>query len=278
VNEINLIPLTDPHDPRVGEYRQLRQNRLLGPVPGAPEGLFIAEGDKVVRVMLSAGLYPCRSVLLAEPRLHAALPWLADLPLATPVYVAPQPVMDQIAGFAIHRGVLASGLRRPEPDLAQTLAHAGALLVLEGLANHDNLGGLFRAAAALAQRPALVLDPTCCDPLYRKAVRVSMGHALRVPYLRPRPWTGVIERLHGLGFTTLALCLDPDAEPITTIGPVSRPALLLGAEGPGLTQSLRTQARRRVRIPMTPGIDSLNVVTAAAVALHRLCADPTRPT
>lgn len=282
--QFDPIRVTDPDDPRIAEYRNLRENRLPTPLPDAPHGVCIAEGEKVVRLLLNGpdataetgGGLPCRfrprSVLVAERRLSVDREWLEPLGRRAPVYTADRVVMDTIVGFPIHRGVLASVYRLPEPPIRDLLAAADTLLLLEGIANHDNMGGLFRTAAALAHRPAILLDPTCCDPLYRKAIRVSMGHALRVPFATLAPWPLHLDRARDAGFRIAALTTDRAATDLATIErrPGDRVALLLGAEGPGLSPESVRHADDLVRITMAPAIDSLNVVTAAAVALHRL--------
>jgi tRNA G18 (ribose-2'-O)-methylase SpoU len=269
---IEPIRIDHPDDPRIGEFRALRENRLHAPAPEAPHGVFIAEGEKVVRLLARGERFRTRAVLIAAERLERDGSWLAAFAADVPIYAAPRPTMDAIVGFPIHRGVLASGLRRPDPTPAELLHGASAVVALEGTANHDNLGGIFRAAAALADRPAVLLDPTCCDPLYRKAIRVSMGHALRVPFARLAPWPSGLAGLADAGFETIALTTDAGAEDIAGLQPHPgrKPALLLGAEGGGLSPAAAAMARRRVRIAMTSGVDSLNVVTAAAIALHRL--------
>ena len=269
-NALNTIAIDDPDDPRIAAYRSLRENRLPKPTDDAPHGLFIAEGEKVVRRFAEgASRFELASVLLAESRFERDRPWLAGLPDGTPIYLAGRPVMDAIVGFPIHRGVLAAGLRMPKPPIADLLAEAQTVLVLEGLANHDNVGGIFRVAAALCQKPLVLLDPTSCDPLYRKAIRVSMGHALAVPFARLPDWPNGLAELASAGFETLALGLAGDAPPMHGWRPSSdRVAWLLGAEGPGLSDAALAAADAVVRIDMEPGVDSLNVVTAAAIALH----------
>ncbi|MEO1534836.1 MAG: RNA methyltransferase [Planctomycetota bacterium] len=269
-NPLNTIAIADPADARLAPYRQLRENRLARPTPDAPHGTFIAEGEKVVRRFAEgASRFGLHSVLLAAVRLERDRSWLERLPEGTPIYLAERPVMDAIVGFPIHRGVLAAGLRVPDPPIADLLAQSETVLVLEGLANHDNVGGIFRAAAALAGKPLILLDPTSCDPLYRKAIRVSMGHALAVPFARIDDLPAGLGVLADGGFETFALGLHPDAERLDEWRPRShRVAWLLGAEGPGLTDAAIAAAQRVVRIDMEPGVDSLNVVTAAAIALH----------
>ena len=244
---------------------------------GAPQGVFIAEGDKVVRLLLLQSRYRVRSLLISSSRMELAGEYASIVGDAVPVYVADRAVMDEIVGFPIHRGVLASGIREATPSLDAVLAKARACLVLESLANHDNVGGMMRVAAALGGCddegvPAcpVVMDRVTCDPLYRKAIRVSMGHALRVPFAGVESVSGSLGELDRLGFTTVALTTEGGAVPLDEVGEVERPALLLGTEGEGLSEASQSQVKVRVRIPMSPGVDSLNVVTAAAVALSRL--------
>lgn len=274
---VNLIPVASPEDDRLIEYRQLRENRLSGPMPGAPHGVFIAEGDKVVRLLLDRSRYRVRSLLVSERRIELASELALLAGEVVPVYVAPQAAMDSVVGFEIHRGVLASGVREANPAAREILDGARACLALESLANHDNVGGLMRVAAALGGVdeggvPAcpVLLDRGACDPLYRKAIRVSMGHALRVPFARLDPWHEGLAELTALGFTLVALTTEDGAVPIEEVGVIERPAILLGAEGPGLEERTRSLACVRVRIPMSVGVDSLNVVTAGAIALNRL--------
>lgn len=275
-----IIPLEapiPPEDDRLIEYRQLRENRLARPLPGAPHGVFIAEGEKVVRLLLEGGLYRPRSLLLSAKREELAREFAEIAPPGVPIYLADQALMDEIVGFPIHRGVLASGVREPLPAAGEILRGSRACLILEGLANHDNVGGMMRLAAALggltpdgAPACPVLLDPASCDPLYRKSVRVSMGHALRVPHTRLPFWPGGLELVREAGLMTIALTTDTDATDLDEVGEIARPALLLGEEGAGLSEKSQRLVDVRVRIPMTPGVDSLNVVTAAAIALSRL--------
>ena len=276
-NEANVIQIDDPVDDRLIEYRCLRENRLARAMVGAPDGVFIAEGEKVVRLLLSRSRYRVRSLLLSSNRMELAEEYASLVGDGVPVYVADRSVMDEIVGFPIHRGVLASGIREPAGSLDSVLAGARACLVLESLANHDNVGGMMRVAAALggcdeAGWPVcpVVMDRATCDPLYRKAIRVSMGHALRVPFVGVDSVPGSLGELDRLGLTTVALTTEADAVALDEVGEIERPALLLGTEGDGLSEAAQSQVKVRVRIPMTPGVDSLNVVTAAAIALSRL--------
>jgi tRNA G18 (ribose-2'-O)-methylase SpoU len=261
-----LIQIDDPADPRIAAYVAVRERDLVGRRDG-----FIAEGEVVLRVLLSPNARAkAASVLVAESRLARLAPLLEGLAADQPVYVARQGVMDAIAGFHIHRGMLAHGLRPPDPGAAALLAglpDRALALALFGVSNHDNIGGLFRNAAAFGAG-AVLLDPACCDPLYRKAIRVSVGAALKVPFARLTAGEDAIAVLARAGFVALALS-PVGAEPLTGLARPDRAALLLGAEGPGLPADILARARR-VAIPMAAGWDSLNVAAASAVALHEL--------
>ena len=254
----------DPDDPRIALYRDVRDRDLRG-----REGAFMAEGEVVLRTALRDGRHPIESVLLLDRRLPKLLDALDALPEPAPVYLAPQTVLDAVAGFPLHRGVLALGRRAPDPgaDALLSLPGPARVLVLFGIANHDNMGGLFRNAAAFGAR-AVLLDAECCDPLYRKSVRVSVGAALTTPFARLAPGEDVLARLSAHGFEALALS-PAGAEPLHRLRPPERAALLLGAEGPGLAPDVLVRART-VAIPMIGRFDSLNVATAGALALHRL--------
>jgi tRNA G18 (ribose-2'-O)-methylase SpoU len=262
---VEPIPIIDPADPRIAAYRDIRERDLVG-----REGLFVAEGEVVLRHLVSSPRHAPVSVLLAEKRVDGLAPLLAGLPPDVPVYAAAQPVLDAIAGFPLHRGILAIGRPAPEPEPAALLASLPAralVLALFGIANHDNMGGLFRNAAAFGV-DAVLLDRTCCDPLYRKAIRVSVGGVLRVPYLRLTAEVDPVNLLTDAGFTPLALS-PAGEEPLHRLTPPERAAVLLGAEGPGLPAALLARCRT-VSIPMAAGFDSLNVATTAGIVLHRL--------
>lgn len=280
---LHLIPIDTIADPRVAEYAGLRDAQLRALAAGHAPGVFLAEGELVVRQLIESRL-TVRSVLLTPQRLTTMRDALERIRPGVPVYVAEQDVMNGVVGFNIHRGVLAAGARPEEPPLEGVLAASGSLVLLEDLANHDNVGGIFRAAAALAgvacletDGPArgcsVLLSPQSCDPLYRKAIRVSIGTALHVPFARLDPWREGLDRVKRAGFTLVALTPAADAVPINSFAPgsVERPGLLLGAEGPGLAAESMAAADLRVRIPMDPRVDSLNVVVAAGIALQRLC-------
>ena len=257
--------ITDPQDERIADYRALTDVELRTRWE-PPNGLFIAEGELVVQRAIKAG-YRLRSVLIDEKRVEQ----LAWLPAEAPLYTGVPAVLEAITGFHVHRGVLASFHRRPLPDLAEVVAGARRLAVLEGLNSHTNLGALFRSAAALGI-DAVVLSPTCADPLYRRSVRVSMGEVLAIPYARAEPWPAALATIREAGFTLMAMTPAADAVPLQHLSAAqrARPALLLGAEGPGLTRPALAASEIRVAIPMHHEVDSLNVATAAAIAFWEL--------
>ncbi|MCC6320714.1 MAG: RNA methyltransferase [Phycisphaerales bacterium] len=279
---MNLVPIQDLSDPRLAPYANMRDAELAqraDPLdPAAHGGLFIAEGELVVQRLIESS-FPTQSVLLTSTRLEAMRPALARLPASTPVFLADPPLLSRIVGFNMHRGVLAIGLRTPPAPLDPLLDLPGPLLVLEDLTNHDNLGGIFRNAAALGGPGcAVLLSPRCADPLYRKSLRVSMGHILSIPFARLADWPGDLARITAAGFDTLAMTLAPgsiDLETAATVNRHRRAAIVLGTEGVGLSPAALTACVRRVRIDMRPTpegriIDSLNVAMAAGIALYRL--------
>lgn len=263
-----LVPISDPTDRRLESYRHLRERDLVG-----REGHFIAEGEVVLRVLASAPRFPLRSCLIAENRLAAITDCLAPLPDEVEVFVAPRPVLEAVAGFDVHRGVLALG-SRPDPEpLVTMLSRIGeraTVLVALGIANHDNMGGLFRNAAAFGV-DALLLDHASCDPLYRKAIRVSVGGVFRVPFMRAAASTTADpfgSDLELLGFERVAL--SPRAPlPLEAYQRPGRVAVYVGAEGAGLAAEVLV-GTRALSIPMRDGFDSLNVATSAAIALYHL--------
>jgi tRNA G18 (ribose-2'-O)-methylase SpoU len=265
-----VIPIDDPDDPRLADYRAVRERDLVG-----RQGRFIAEGVVVLEKLIHAGRHPLRSVLVAEKRVEGLAPMLGRLPSGVEVYAASQTVMDAVVGFAIHRGVLAAGTRA-DPDVDTLLAglpEAALVMGLVGIANHDNMGGLFRNAAAFGV-DAVLLDETCCDPLYRKAIRVSVGAALTVPFARSGASVDLAARLQAQGFAVLAL--SPRGEtPLAELDSGPRTAVLFGAEGPGLPESVMARART-VRIDMAGAFDSLNVATTSGIVLHQLAAASVR--
>ena len=259
-----MVLITDPEDERIADYRALTDVELRTRWE-PPNGLFIAEGELVLRRALRAGYLP-RSVLVDAKRVDQ-LPG----PIGAPVYAAGQDVLERTTGFHVHRGVLASFHRRPLPPAADVLAAATRVAVLEDVNNHTNLGAIFRGAAALGM-DAVLLSPSCADPLYRRSVRVSMGEVFAVPYARLDPWPAALAEVKAAGYRLLALTPAPDALPIQRLDRAARdrPALLLGAEGSGLTTAVLRAADHRVVIPMRAGVDSLNVAAAAAVAFWEL--------
>ncbi len=262
-----MILIDDPDDPRIAVYRDVRERDLVG-----REGLFIAEGEGVLGHLIASSRFETSSVLLAERRAQKLAPLVAKARPGTPIYVASQPVIDAIAGFHLHRGVLAVG-RKPAaaaPEaLLDGLPEGAFVLALFGIRNHDNVGGLFRNAAALGAA-AVLLDSSSCDPLYRKAIRVSVGAALLVPFVQLRPDQDAVAMLKQRGFEVLALS-PAGAESLTDLIPKTRTAVILGSEGPGLPEAILSRCRT-VRIPMAAGFDSLNVATTGGIVLHHLAA------
>lgn len=257
------LVIADPDDPRIAPYRHIRERDLVG-----RESRFIAEGEVVVQVLAAHRPELIQSLLIDGRRLDKLAPVVRRLPADAPLYVADQSVLDAIAGFHLHRGILALGRKPATPDLGALLSAAeGPALAMVGIANHDNMGGLFRNAAAFGVGAAL-LDSTCCDPFYRKALRVSVGGVLRTPFAKLAPGIDVIDALEAAGYAPIAL--SPSGEtPLHRFQPPPRAALVVGAEGPGLPETMLARCRT-VSIPMAAGFDSLNVAVAAGVALHHL--------
>jgi len=260
-----IIEIYDPDDPRIDHYRDIRERDLVGRA-----GLFVAEGKVVVEKLVGTALHRPLSLLIAAKRLDGLQPLLAQLADDVPVFVAAQPVLDAIAGFAMHRGILAIGRRTDVPDADALLARLrgdGDVLLLSGIANHDNIGGIFRNAAAFGAA-AVLLDADCCDPLYRKAIRVSVGATLLVPTARLGRDEDALALLDRHGFAPVALS-PAGATPLADWRPGPRNAMLLGAEGPGLSADILARARS-LRIAMAAGFDSLNVATTSGIVLHHL--------
>jgi len=295
VQHFTFVP--DDGDPRLADYVRLTDVELRKSLE-AEHGLFMAEGEKVIRRAAAAG-YAVRS-LLATERKAAALADLADLAATcgAPAYVVPEPVAERLTGYHVHRGALAAMTRRPLPAVAEVLGRAGApdladmaghanvggavrptgpasrILVLEDIIDHGNVGGIFRCAAALGV-DAVILSPRCADPLYRRAIKVSMGAVFAIPYARMTDWYGGLAELRAAGFRLLALTPDQSAAHLDTVPLGDRVGLMLGTEGDGLSSRWLHEADAPVCIPMHPGalaagVDSLNVVAAAAIACHSL--------
>lgn len=264
-----IVRIEDPEDARIEPYRQVRERDLVG-----REGRFIAEGEVVLRTLVSSPLVRPVSLLVAEHRLQRLEPILERLDETVPVYAAGQGVLDAIAGFPLHRGLLGIGERTRTPTPAELLAAAperALVLALFGIGNHDNMGGLFRNAAAFGA-DAVVIDADCCDPLYRKAIRVSVGAALTVPFARGGRGAELAARLQAAGFSVVAL--SPRGEiGLAELSRAPRTAVLFGAEGPGLPPEVMANVRS-VRIEMAGGFDSLNVATTSGIVLHHLVANP----
>jgi tRNA G18 (ribose-2'-O)-methylase SpoU len=292
---LRTVEVGSADDPRLTDYTRLTDAGLRTHLE-AEHGLLIAEGTKVITRAVAAG-YPVRSMLLGRARL-ADLPALGEAagaapspaspasaspssgsePGSTPVYVVPDEVAERLTGYRVHRGALASLGRRPLPGVREVISGARRIVVLEDLVDHGNVGAIFRCAAALGV-DAVVLSPRCADPLYRRSVKVSMGAVFAIPYARMAGWYDGLADLTSAGFLVLALTPDEGATPmgaaLRACGPV---ALLLGTEGDGLSARWLHEADEAVRIPMNPaaraaGVDSLNVVAAAAIAFHLLTSD-----
>jgi tRNA G18 (ribose-2'-O)-methylase SpoU len=262
--------IEDLGDPRLADYRDLRDAELR-----RRRGLFIAESREVVRRLLTAGRFRVRSVLLTPPFLDGLRDLLETSGAGVDVLLTSPDTIRSVVGFDFHRGCIAIGERGLEPFLEQVLGPPGArrLLVLEELANPDNVGGVFRNAMAFGV-DGVLLSPGCADPLYRKTIRVSIGSSLSVPFRRLADWPASLARLRESGYTIVGLTPLAEAIDIVEFG-TARPiperlALLLGAEGSGLSPLARRAADLEVRIKMSAAADSLNVATACGIALHRL--------
>lgn len=272
-----VIQIDSADDPRIAEYRNVPDPVLL-----RERGLFVAEGRLVVRLLLDESRHRVRSLLVSPPALDALgtvpgtercqAPFVASADL--PVYVAPVDVLAGVVGFNIHRGCLALGERPPSLPVDAALSSAGRarlIVIAEQVSNADNIGALFRNARAFGAG-CVLLSPGCCDPLYRKAVRVSIGATLRVPFAEVADWPAGLEAVRASGFDIIALTPHPDAREVAALaGARPRPvALLLGHEGAGLTPAALASADQHARIAMHDGVDSVNVATAAAIAMYVL--------
>ncbi|MFN7178817.1 TrmH family RNA methyltransferase [Hyphomonas sp.] len=259
----NLVRITDSRDPRVAAFLSIRERDLAG----AHGGRFIVEGKVTLETLLRRSRFAIESLFLCETRLAPLAGLLALVPHTVPIYAAPQGVMDDVAGFPMHRGILACGMKGAPLAPADILPTDGpsTALLLAGLSNHDNVGACFRNAAAFGAA-AVLLDAESCDPLYRKSIRVSSGASLWLPFAHGGTGASLIEAAETAGHEVWALTPRADAKPLPSLEVPPRVALLMGAEGPGLPSDLIARARP-VRIPMTDGFDSLNVATAAALAM-----------
>lgn len=258
-----LVPIDDPDDPRIAAYRDIRERDLVG-----RQGRFVAEGTVVLDTLIRSRAHRAESLLIAQHRVATLEPMWSRLPDDVPVFSAAQAVVDAVAGFPLHRGALAIGRRAEERGVDALLAGtSGDVLLLCGIANHDNMGGLFRNAAAFGIG-AVLLDADCCDPLYRKAIRVSVGAALTVPCARLARGEDPLALLDRHRISPVALS-PTGAMPLADWQPSKRAAVVLGAEGPGLAPDLMARMAT-VRIAMAPGFDSLNVATTSGIVLHHL--------
>jgi tRNA G18 (ribose-2'-O)-methylase SpoU len=261
---VAIQEISDPADPRLADYRDLRDVQMRKHLE-AEHGLFLAEGEKVVRRAVEAGFTP-RSFLMAPRWLEG----LADVLATTdaPCYVMPESLAEEVTGFHVHRGALASLERRPLPSVSTVLEGARSVLVLEDIIDHTNVGAILRSGAALGF-DAVLLAPRCADPLYRRSIKVAMGAVFTMPWTRLPDWHDALPSLSAAGFTTVALTLADDAVPVEqAVAGLDKVALVLGSEGHGLSPHWEQSADRRAIIPMREGIDSLNVAAATAVACY----------
>lgn len=264
-----LIEITDPGDLRIAEFTSIRERDLTG-----RRGQFVAEGTVVLSMLAKAhagfGSVRAEKLLLLKNRVAGLSDLIERFPEDIPVYVAEAAVLDAVAGFHLHRGVLALGSRSAPPelnDLVAGLPESSLALVGCGISNHDNIGALFRNAAGFTA-DAVLLDETCCDPLYRKALRVSVGSVLTVPYARQGSAEEVLRALATAGFEIWALSPAGGVE-IGAVPPGRRVALVMGTEGEGLPPAILNRFRS-ARIAQAPGLDSLNVGTASGIALYAI--------
>ncbi len=262
-----LIDIDDAADPRLDDFRDLTVADRRPDRPGG-RGLVIAEGTVVVRRLLSSP-YPVRALLGVPKRIGELVDDLATLDM--PAYVTSDRVMTEVVGFHLNRGVLAVADRAPRPTLDEVVVDARVLAVVEGVNDHENLGAMFRNAAALGV-DGVLLGAGCADPLYRRSVRVSMGHVLRMPFTVAEQWPHALDELRKHGFHVAAFTPRAEAVTLRDVREAGhcRIALLFGSEGHGLSQAALDAADSEVRIPMASGVDSLNVATAAAVAFYEL--------
>ncbi len=271
-----LIPVDDPQDDRLSDFVALRDVQLRRSLE-SERGLFIAEGEKVVRRSVEAGFHP-RSFLMAPRWLPTLADVLALVP-TVPCYVVTEQLAEQVTGFHVHRGALASLHRKASPTVAEVVDGARRLVVLEDVVDSANVGAIFRSAAALGA-DGVLLSPRCADPLYRRSLKVAMGAVLSLPWTRLPDWYDALPELSRAGFATVALTPDPDAIELSAAAAElsgTRLALVVGSEGPGLSGRWQAAADVRVRIPMARGVDSLNVAAATAVACYALRKAQTAP-
>jgi tRNA G18 (ribose-2'-O)-methylase SpoU len=261
---VPVIRIDDADDPRLADYRHLKDVELRHATE-ASEGMFIVEGHVAVDQLVRSP-YPVRSCLVLDTRLPKLTMTLSGRTDA-PVYVAGRDVLASVVGFEHHRGVLAAGGRLPPAQPIDVINVVDRIVMLEDVTDHENIGAIFRSAAGFGFGAAL-LSPRCCDPLYRRSIRVSMGHVLHTPLATLEPWPDGFDEVRAAGFTIVALTPDATADDIASVTIDGRVAVLLGSEGDGLSAEALDAADRRVRIPMTAVVDSINVGAAAAIAFH----------
>ncbi|MEO8093446.1 MAG: RNA methyltransferase [Pseudolysinimonas sp.] len=264
---MHVVPVDDPADERLRDYQRLT-DAVLRRLSEPANGLYLAESTKVIERALAAGHRP-RSVLLQAKWLNELAPLLE--PFDIPVYLAEPAVLEKVTGFVMHRGAIAAMQRPPLASVTELLRDAHRVVVLEDIVDHTNVGAIFRAVAGLGA-DAVLITPRCADPFYRRSVRVSMGTVLQVPWTRLAEWPEGAAQLHDAGFEIAALALDDSAVDLATYAqhPPDRVALLVGTEGDGLSTAGLATANTVVTIPMSRGVDSLNVAAATAVALWAL--------
>ncbi len=266
MDDVIVVDVTDPADPRLDDFRDLNSVDRRPDLPSG-KGLVIAEGVLVAQRMLASRFSP-RAFLGTDRRLRELSDDLAGC--GVPYYRASAEVMAEVVGFHLNRGVLAAAPRPVELSIPEVLRGARTVAVLEGVNDHENLGSIFRNAAGL-DVDAVVFGAGCADPLYRRAVRVSMGHALLVPYARAESWPGDLKLMQDNGFHLIAMTPGDGSVPLAdALAPLAgqKVGVLVGAEGPGLTEHTMRACEVRARIPMSRGTDSLNVATAAALAFY----------
>ena len=260
------IHVADADDERLADYRDLTDVALRRRIE--PEnGLYMAEGAKVIARAIAGGHRP-RSILVTERWLDSVEPLVDE---SMPIYVAPASVLESVTGYDVHRGALAAMHRPALASVADIVRDARLVVVLEGIVDHTNVGAIFRSVAGLGA-DAILVSPTCADPLYRRSVKVSMGTVFQVPWTRIEPWPAALGDLREAGFTVAALALADDAVSLADFAREGheRVALVMGTEGDGLSRAALSAADRVVTIPMAGGVDSLNVAAASAVAVWEL--------
>jgi len=264
-----VIPVTDVADPRLTDYRGLTDVALRRTLE-AERGLYMAEGGKVIARAVAAGHAP-RSVLMSPKWVDGIVAVLGNQADTMNLYVAPDDVLEAVTGYQVHRGALAAMHRPALPSVADLVRNARRVVVLEGIVDHTNVGAIFRSVAGIGA-DAVIVSPTCADPLYRRSVKVSMGTVFQVPWTRAESWPGVLDELREVGFVVAGMALEEAAVPLDEFATRGheRIALVMGTEGDGMTRGALAHTDIPVMIPMAGGVDSLNVAAASAVALWEL--------